>query len=181
MKSLPVVLTTFPVPRARREALSGRWRPRAAGARWTPAPPTAPTELHIGAAQLGDVRMAIIELYRDELDAVRDEYERLGADGDRPLGEDGAARLAAARSRLTAATVRFDRILRCGQETTVTSEPQALAQLLQETVQVLSGRLASLAERRPVPMRAVLDLTERMRWAAGEAIRIDPRLGRGRA
>src|SRR6201995_1870232 len=76
-----------------------------------PSPAAAADEevqLTIGAGALADVRAAIVELYRDELDAVRDEYERIAADVTRPLDAGGVARLAAAHRRLAAITARFD-------------------------------------------------------------------------
>jgi hypothetical protein len=152
--------------------LTGRREPSAAPAA------DGEVELTIEAAALADVRAAIIELYRDELDAVRDEYERIAADVTRPLDAAGVARLDAAHRRLAAITARFDPVLQATDDTTITAHPEALAALLLETVQVTARRLEQLTERRPVPMRAVLELAGQMRWTAGQAIRTDPCLGR---
>ena len=54
-----------------------------------------------------DLHRAVVERYRHELDATRDEYERVIYEGPRDCG-----RLVAARARLAATVSRYDGVLR---------------------------------------------------------------------
>jgi len=48
--------------------------------------------------------------------------------------------------------------------------------ILEDVVRLNSERLHDLAQYGPLPMGDVLDVAERLRWAAEEAIRIEPEL-----
>jgi hypothetical protein len=59
-------------------------------------------------------------------------------------------------------------------EQDITSSP--LVHMLEAQIRLLIERLRSAAQYGPMPMGDVLDLAAELRWAAEEAIRIDPAL-----
>jgi hypothetical protein len=59
-------------------------------------------------------------------------------------------------------------------EQDITSSP--LVHMLEAQIRLLIERLCSAAQYGPMPMGDVLDLAVELRWAAEEAIRIDPAL-----
>jgi hypothetical protein len=70
----------------------------------------------------------------------------------------------------------LDQLLDAADTTKVTAEPDTISAMLREIVLVLSGRITGACESDPFPTGDVVELAERLRWAAVEAIRINPGL-----
>jgi hypothetical protein len=74
----------------------------------------------------------------------------------------------------------FQQILGADSDTVVSSEKDGtsspVTHTLEAVVRVLAARLDEEKEYGPINMGAVLDIAEELRWAATEAIRIEPRL-----
>jgi hypothetical protein len=72
----------------------------------------------------------------------------------------------------------LDQLLAATEDTTVESEQDRISapvgEMLGGIVRVLSRRLRGASMYEPVPMGDVLDIAERLRWAAEEAIRVEP-------
>ncbi len=75
----------------------------------------------------------------------------------------------------------LDQILHASGDTTVKGEGSDISFILEKMVRLLSVRLDDAKQYGPINMGAVLDLASRLRWAAEEAIRIDPRLDERKA
>jgi hypothetical protein len=71
----------------------------------------------------------------------------------------------------------LDQLLDATDDTKVTAEPDTISDALQETMLVLSRRITEECESAPFSTGAAVELAERLRWAAEEAIRIDEAAG----
>lgn len=86
----------------------------------------------------------------------------------RQADRDGSA--ASLRTRMQ----MLDQVLDATERTRVTANTTAAFHTLEEMVKLLKDRLAGECGYGPLDMLAVLELTERLRWAASEAARIRP-------
>jgi hypothetical protein len=115
----------------------------------------------VPAEYLEDARRALAVEIRDDSAALRDPSER-----------ESSARILRRDVRL------LDQLLAATEDTTVEAEKDRIsdpiADMLGEMVRVLSKRLEVVRRYGPVPMGDVLDIAERLRWAAEEAIRVEP-------
>ena len=68
----------------------------------------------------------------------------------------------------------LDQLLDADDDTTMAGDSGAVGHALERLARVLISRLDDEAQYGPMPMRTVLDLTSRVQWAAGEAIRVAP-------
>jgi hypothetical protein len=121
---------------------------------------------------LEDARSALVEEINSDSDALRMNHADTLRRGP---GSDPADRAASARW-LRNDIQLLDQLLDASSDTKLTAERDALTEMLQEMVRLLAARLGEQANYAPVPMGAVLEITGRLRWAAEEAIRIDPAL-----
>lgn len=77
-------------------------------------------------------------------------------------------------------TQLLDQLLDATGQTTIeavqdgTCDP--IAEMLQTMIRQLSGRLERLCVYGPLPLAEILDIIERMRWAAAETVRVCPAL-----
>jgi len=128
-------------------------------------------EITIPADYLEDVRSAIVAEINSDSDALRENHASLlsGSLGGR---EDRASALGWLRndSRL------LDHLLDATGDTKVTADLSTVTHVLEETVRVLSSRLGQQCGYAPIAMGAVLELCAALRWAAEEAVRIEPAL-----
>lgn len=129
--------------------------------------------LTVPARYLDDMRAAMVGEVVEDSGHLLDAQGRLTKDPDYSP-EDRDASIDILRRSLCV----LDALAEAGGEVTVDSEQDRrscpLAQGLHTLVRQLSGRLADAAQYEPVPMGEVLDIAERLRWAAQEAIRIEP-------
>jgi hypothetical protein len=118
----------------------------------------------IPAGYLEDARRALIAEIHDDGDAMRRDPSEL----------EGSARILRRDVRL------LDQLLGATEDTTVVSErdktSDPIAEMLEGIARALSKRLERVSQYGPVPMGDVLDIAERLRWAAQEAIRVCPDL-----
>jgi hypothetical protein len=61
-------------------------------------------------------------------------------------------------------------------DTKVTGDVDTLTHTLEAMVRILGRRLTDVCQYGPIPLGDVLELTARLRWAANEAIRLEPGL-----
>ncbi len=120
--------------------------------------------LTIPAAYLDDARRAIVGEVYDDSDALHN---------DPGAGTDPRILLRDVRLLEQLAGASADVELEADQDRV--SDP--LLHLLEAMARELSKRLASVSRHGPMPMGDVLDIAERLRWAADEAIRICPAVG----
>ena len=73
------------------------------------------------------------------------------------------------------------KLLDASGDTQVTADSDTLVFVLEEMTRVLAERLTEHMNYTPVDMGAVLDLSASLRWAAEEAIRINPYLDERKA
>jgi hypothetical protein len=134
----------------------------------------------IPAAYLEDVRSALVDEIDSDSDAIAvDQADLRESEIDRlemhQADRDAAVRMLSRDLQLLA------QVLDATDDTTVTGDPSSIAEALQATVRVLSRRLNDLCGYGPLPLGDVPELAARLRWAADEAIRIEPELARGLA
>ena len=70
----------------------------------------------------------------------------------------------------------LDQILEASGDTKVSGDVSTLSHALQAVVREFNSRLVDVCGYGPLPMGDVIELSARLRWAADEAIRIDPDL-----
>jgi hypothetical protein len=121
----------------------------------------------IPAAYLEDVRTALIKEIADDSEALQ---------GRSDSDERGSSLLILCRDMRL-----LDEVLDATDDIKLTAEhdqmSSPLIHLLEGMVRQLVERLRDVAQYGPLPMGELLDLTERMRWAAREATRIEPEAG----
>ena len=117
-----------------------------------------PAAVTIPAAYLEDVRCALAEQIDVEIDLEQDGSTMGHLSDDLQL--------------LT------DQLLDAADDTKVTAEPDTISAMLRATMIVLNRRITGECESAPFSTGDVVELAERLRWAAVEAIRIDPRPAR---
>lgn len=128
--------------------------------------------LKIPAAYLEDVRSAVIREIVGDSKTLRINHESVLAG---TLDGDTEDRTSAA-AQLERSTGLLNQILDATTDATLDGRDEDLTYVLEELVRVLVERLQSAKGYSPIPMSEVLDITERVRWAAEEAVRIDPRV-----
>ncbi len=124
-------------------------------------------EITIPAAYLEDARSALTM----DINALRD-YETANVPSG-PTGPEDRARAL----RLLANEITLLKHLHavCG-DTEVTAESDTITKALQATVRVLADQLGAIAEGTPIDMGTVLEVAACLRWAAENAIQLDPDL-----
>lgn len=130
-------------------------------------------EIKIPAAYLEDVRSALIAEIVSVSDALRVNQDSLisgQSNGDR---EDRAYAAGWLRNDVRL----LDQLLDASGDTKVTAERNTVTEALQALVRVLVDRLGHQCEYAPIGMGSVLELSAAVRWAAEEAIRIEPASG----
>ena len=128
-------------------------------------------EVTIPAGYLEDVRTALVREINSESAAIQTDQESvLEGNGVAPVDRAAAVRLLHEDMRL------IDQVLDATSDTKMTGERDAVSHALEEMVRVLSGQLEDACGYAPVNLGAVLDIADRLRWAATEAIRIEPSL-----
>jgi hypothetical protein len=126
-------------------------------------------QITIPAAYLEDVRTAVIAAVRDDGTMLQSNHQEV-LDGSVVATED---RVSTVRCLVEDLSL-LDQVLAADSETTVTGDSCAIGHVLQRLARVFIDRLIDETQYTPVPMRAVLDLTSQVQWAAGEAIRVCP-------
>jgi hypothetical protein len=129
------------------------------------APSPKPVSLNVPFQYLEDFRNAAITEVASDSDALRS-----AAAGDRPSSELTLRRSAQLLKPLFETTGAAE----LQAEHDETSSP--LVHTLEELVRMLSERLRLAAQYGPLPMGDVLDIAAEMRWAAEQAVRIEPAL-----
>jgi hypothetical protein len=121
----------------------------------------------IPAAYLEDARTALVTEIADDSKSLQGRTER----------DDCASSALILRRDLRV----LDEVLGATDDVKLTAEhdrtSSPLLHLLEEMVRQLVKRLHNTAQYGPIPMGELLDLTEQVRWAAREAIRIEPAVG----
>jgi hypothetical protein len=117
----------------------------------------------IPAGYLEDARRAVLAEIHNDSSALKD---------DDAIDRESSASILRRDMRL------LDQILGATEDTTVESEQDGtstpVVEMLEEIIKVLSKRLQRTSDYGPLPMGDVLDIAERLRWAAEEAIRVEP-------
>jgi hypothetical protein len=132
------------------------------------------TEITIPADYLEDVRSALVREVVDGGKFIASNHNSvLEADSELWAATTREDRAASVRS-LHGDMRLLDQVIDARIETKVTGDEHALWHTLEGMVHVLSGRLTHECGFGPITMGAVLELAERLRWAADEAIRISP-------
>ena len=129
------------------------------------APTPEPAVITIPADYLEDARSAALAEITSDSDALRtaDPQDR------------GMSTVILQRSlRLLDPLLNATGDVQIAAEQDTTSSP--LVHMLEAQIRLLIERLRSAAQYGPMPMSDVLDLAAQLRWAAEEAIRIDPAL-----
>lgn len=138
----------------------------------TTAPTDRPATLTVPAAYLEDARNAAAREVNSTGDMLRENHADYLRRGDTPDDRDSAACILARDTQL------LNEILSAEGEIVLTSAQDRqgcpLVEMLEQMVRVLAERLSEAAGYAPVAMGDVLQVTERLRWAATEAIRIEP-------
>lgn len=138
---------------------------------------TSSASIEIPADYLADVRSALIAEIADDAKALRVNDANSYSDEDRDSAAKILQRNMPLLDTLLAATALYAEMKR-DDDVTLTAETSApLLHMLEAMVRQLVKRLRGAAQYAPMPMGEVLDLTERIRWAADEAIRITPEVG----
>lgn len=118
---------------------------------------------------LEDARSALVREIDDDSNAIRSNHE------DVLRGSDVGGADRAGSVRILREDIQLlDQVLDASGDTTVTGEPGAVTHALDAMARVLSARLEDACGYSPMPMGDVLDVAAELRWAADEAIRIDP-------
>jgi hypothetical protein len=128
-----------------------------------------PVKVTIPAACLEDVRTAIVTEIQDDGEMLGSNHKEV-LDG-LPAGSEDRS---AAVRHLSEDMQLLGQVLDAEGETTMTGDRDAVGMVLERLVRVLVPRLVDEASYGPMEMRAVLDITGRMQWAAREAIRVAP-------
>jgi hypothetical protein len=123
----------------------------------------------IPAAYLKDARIAVIAEIKDDGGALHAHQDVL-ARADRPSDVKILSRNLGLLEQLLDAT--GDTKVTAVSDNT--SNP--VCEMLQKVVEVLSDRLKDVCQYGPLPMGDALDIAARLRWAADEAIRLEPSL-----
>jgi hypothetical protein len=126
---------------------------------------TTSATITIPAAYLEDARSGALAMIADDTKALRSAWAE----------DQGSSALILRRSiRL------LDPLLKATGDTKLTAERDStsspLVHMLEAQIRLLTERLRSAAQYGPMPMADVADLAAEVRWAADEAIRIDPAL-----
>jgi hypothetical protein len=129
------------------------------------------TGITIPAGYLEDVRSALVTEIHFCGEALRTDQESL-VSGSSSAVEDRACAMRLLRSDMQL----LDQLLEASGDAKVTADPDTITQALQSMVRLLSARLAAKVDYSPIEMGAVLVLAGRLRWAAEEALRIEPDL-----
>lgn len=122
--------------------------------------------LTIPAAYIEDARLAIIDELRSDIDALGQEHV---------FAEDRANSLRILRrdqQLLDQLGDDVDTIVSAVEDRV--SDP--IVNMLDQMVRRVTGRLEEACVYAPVPLDDVLELTDRLRWAAHESIRLTPEL-----
>jgi len=130
----------------------------------------------IPADYLEDARSALAVEVHEDSDRLRAEQADV-ASGKRPNEDLARSDLASAMSTLRKDVRLLDELLDVSGDANVTAGSDTLAEMLEATVRVLSGRLAEEMRYGPLNMGAMRELADRLRWAADETNRIWPALG----
>jgi hypothetical protein len=133
---------------------------------------TQSVEIKIPAEYLEDVRTALIAEIENDSNALETNQEALTSStrSNEDVGRadrDSSVRLLRADVRL------LDQLLDASGETKVSADWATLHEGLQSMVRVLSSRLVDECGFAPVDMEAVLELADRLRWAAEQSAAID--------
>ena len=132
---------------------------------------TQPAALTIPAKYLEDARSALIKEIELDGEALRaNQADMRGHADPDPTDRDAAAILL--RNDLAV----LDQLLAANGSTTVSAEHhrEPLVEMLEAMVRILSERLADVVQYGPIPMGEVLDVATQLRWAAEEAIGLEP-------
>jgi hypothetical protein len=129
------------------------------------------TEITIPAGYLEDARSALVAEVHSDGDALRVDQGRL-VSGSSVARDDRAGAMRLLRNDVHL----LDQLLEARGDTKVAAERDTITEALQAIVRVLTDRLVEQTGFVPLDMGAVLDLVGRLRWAAEEAVRIDPDL-----
>lgn len=126
---------------------------------------TAPVSITIPAGYLEDVRSAVVVEIATDSDSIRT-----------ALTDDrGSSALILERSmRLLDPLLNAEGDVELRAEDDHISSP--LVHMLEALIRLLVERLGNAAQYAPLPMGDVLDVAAELRWAAQEAVRIDPGL-----
>jgi hypothetical protein len=128
-----------------------------------------PATITIPAECLEDVRSALVAEIDNDSDAIRSDHQDV-LNGVKFGAEDRAAAM-----RILRADVHLiDQVLDATAETKLTGDRDAILHALEATIRVLAGRITDQCVYAPIPVGAVLELAERLRWAGEEAVRIEP-------
>ena len=120
----------------------------------------------IPADYLEDVRSALVQELANDVDALRTNQTDLATGKWGPEDRDASLRL------LSRDVAALGRVAAAAEATELVAERQTLFHALEALCRLLTDRLIERMGYGPVDMGAVLDLTARLRWAAGEAARI---------
>jgi hypothetical protein len=132
---------------------------------------TQSVEIKIPAEYLEDVRTALIAEIENDSNALETNQEALTSS---TRNEDVGRADRDSSVRLLRADVRLlDQLLDASGETKVSADWATLHEGLQSMVRVLSSRLVDECGFAPVDMEAVLELADRLRWAAEQSAAID--------
>jgi hypothetical protein len=132
---------------------------------------TQSVEIKIPAEYLEDVRTALIAEIEHDSNALETNQEALTSS---TRNEDVGRADRDSSVRLLRADVRLlDQLLDASGETKVSADWATLHEGLQSMVRVLSSRLVDECGFAPVDMEAVLELADRLRWAAEQSAAID--------
>jgi hypothetical protein len=131
----------------------------------TTAPSPKPVSITIPADYLEDARSAALVEMTNDSDALRT------AD---PQDRDMSTVILQRSLRLLDPLLNATGEVELMSEQDKTSSP--LVHMLEAQVRLLVERLRTATQYEPIPMGDVLDLAAQLRWAAEEAIRIDPEL-----
>jgi len=135
-----------------------------------------PVTITIPGDFLEDVRTALIAEIDNDSDAIRADHEEV-LSADRPEWAATCQVDRAAAVRILREDMHLlDQVLQADGDPMVMGERSAVTHALEAVVRVLSGRLVDACVYAPIGMGAVVELSAAMRWAAEEAIRIEPAL-----
>lgn len=136
----------------------------------------APITISIPAAYLEDARSALVEEINQGSKAVTSDQEAI-LTADRPeWAETRRADLASAVRLLHADMSLLEQLLDADGDTKLTGDQDAIGHVFEAITRVLSSHLDVACGYAPIDMGAVLELSAAMRWAADQAIRIEPTL-----
>jgi hypothetical protein len=130
----------------------------------------------IPAAYLEDVRSALVEHIEMDADALRADHAAVVAAVGAQDAELHRSDREGAVDSLSKDLWLLEQLRGANSDTKLTGEAGTLSFTLEATVRVLNGRLKDVCQYGPLPMGDVVELSARLRWLAGEAIRIYPGL-----